>query len=137
MNTNIHHYRRLLSKNGIYPTSQRVFMASFVLCKHQHLSAQQIFTDIGPMSNGKLLSKATVYNTINLFTCHGLLQEVDFGDGKTYFDSNTSNHHHFYNVRTGEIIDISSEQVQYTLPEPPTNTELDHVRICVNIKPAE
>ncbi|MGV0005358.1 MAG: Fur family transcriptional regulator [Candidatus Porifericomitaceae bacterium WSBS_2022_MAG_OTU9] len=137
MDTNRQHYRRLLSERNIYPTAQRLFIASFVLRKHQHLSAEQIFTAIGSMRNGKQLSKATVYNTLNLFTSKGLLREVDVGVGKTYFDSNTSNHHHFYNVKTRKITDISAAEMQYTLPELPANTELDSTCICVNIKPTE
>ena len=137
MESEAQHYRKLLREHGIHPTAQRVFMASFVLCKNQHLSAEYIFSNIGCMPGGRCLSKATIYNTLNLFTRKGLLQEVDVGDGKTYFDSNTSVHHHLYNVTTGEITDIPASMARCELPQLPAGTTLDSVNIRINIRSSE
>ena len=136
MGTGTDFYRTLLSGHGVRPTAQRLFIASFMLRKKQHLSAEHVFSNIGSMANGKRLARATVYNTLNLFTDKGLLRQVDVGDNKAYFDSNISAHHHFYNVTTGELIDIPAEQALCKLPPLPDNTELDSVCICVNIVPS-
>ena len=74
------------------------------LAKPRHFSADQIIAGI--RANGLRVSKATVYNTLNLFCERGLLRTVDVDPTRQYYDSSTGAHHHFYNVDTGETTDI-------------------------------
>ncbi len=95
---------QLLNERGVFPTAQRVDVALVILAKPQHLSAEQIIAGIRAM--GSRVSKATVYNTLNLFCERGLLRTVDVDPTRQYYDSTIGAHHHFYNVDTGELTDI-------------------------------
>ena len=92
----------LLSGRGVLPTAQRVDIALLALARPQHLSAEQIIATI--KANGLRISKATVYNTLNLFCERGLLRTVDVDPTRQFYDSSTAAHHHFYNVDTGESV---------------------------------
>src|SRR5882672_12563340 len=95
---------QLLVARGVLPTAQRVDVALVILGKPQHLSAEQIIAGIRAM--GSRVSKATVYNTLNLFCERGLLRTVEVDPTRQYYDSTIEAHHHFYNVDTGELTDI-------------------------------
>ena len=95
---------QLLSSRGVFPTPQRMDVASVILSKPQHLSADQVIAGI--RASGSRVSKATVYNTLNLFCERGLLRTVEVDPTRQYYDSTIQPHHHFYNVDTGELTDI-------------------------------
>jgi Fur family transcriptional regulator, iron response regulator len=95
---------QLLSSRGVFPTAQRVDVALVMLAKPQHLSADQVIAGI--RASGSRVSKATVYNTLNLFCARGLLRTVEVDPSRQYYDSTIEEHHHFYNVDTGELTDI-------------------------------
>jgi Fur family transcriptional regulator, iron response regulator len=95
---------QLLSSRGVFPTPQRVDVAAVILSKPQHLSADQVIAGI--RASGSRVSKATVYNTLNLFCERGLLRTVEVDPTRQYYDSTIEAHHHFYNVDTGELTDI-------------------------------
>jgi Fur family iron response transcriptional regulator len=89
------------------------------------------------MVNGEdhLVSKATVYNTLGLFASSGLIREVIVDPARVFYDSNTGNHHHFYNVDTGELTDIDSDSMEITtLPEMPAGTVAAGVDIIVRVR---
>ena len=103
-----HEVIKLLQRQQINPTRQRVDIAQLLFSRPQHLCAEEVITALHDSGKAKA-SKATVYNTLNLFSQHGLLQEVCVDAGKVYYDSNTNAHHHIYNVDTGELWDVDGE----------------------------
>ena len=124
---------KTLSSLDIKPTSQRVDIANIILCKDQHLSAEDIITALN--DSGSNISRATVYNTLNLFAEKGLVQPVVIDSSKIYYDSKTTPHSHYYNIDTGEISDFEFENLKISpLPELPENTFQDGIDIVVRVK---
>ena len=122
-----------LREAGITPTQQRIQIAELLFNRPQHLSADQILNVIN--SQGPIASKATIYNTLGLFARKGLLREVIVDPSKVFYDSNTSEHHHFYNVDTGQLSDIpASKMLLSELPELPENTRAAGIDIIFRIK---
>ena len=118
---------------GITPTQQRVQIAEILFARPQHLSADQILAVVN--SNGPIASKATIYNTLGLFARKGLVREVIVDPSKVFYDSNTGEHHHFYNVDSGELTDIDAAEVMITdLPELPENTRPAGIDIILRIR---
>jgi Fur family iron response transcriptional regulator len=98
-----HDVIKLLQSQQINPTRQRVDIGQLFFGRPRHLCAEQVMVALGEQGRA---SKATVYNTLNLFSQRGLVREVCVDAGKVYFDSNTQWHHHIYNVDTGELWDV-------------------------------
>jgi Fe2+ or Zn2+ uptake regulation protein len=94
----------MLEHHGIQPSAQRVAVAEYVLNTEDHPSADQVWAMV--RETFPVISRATVYNTLNLFTEKGLLRELILAEGKTVFDPNLKPHHHFLDDETGEIFDI-------------------------------
>ena len=127
---------QLLRSRGISPTVQRIKIASTMLCKPQHLSAEQVLE----MTNreGKKVSKATVYNSLGLFARKGLIRELFVDPNRSFYDSSTHVHHHFYNPATQEICDIDDSQIQVSLPDQlPDGTEIEGIEVVVRLKPID
>ena len=123
----------LLERNKISATSQRVAIAAIILDKPQHLSAEQVLRRA--VEHAVNVSKATVYNTLNLFTEKGLLKEVIVESGKVFFDSNTSEHFHFYNEKTGELHDFQLDELLISkMPDLPNNTVKTSMDVIVKIE---
>lgn len=126
---------KLLTKHGLQVTSQRLDIAEYVLSKPQHVSADQILAAM--RKRGSRVSKATVYNTMNLFSERGLVRTVEVDPERQYYDSTSEPHHHFYNVDTGELTDIPADQIHLALDtELPSGTEQDGVEIVIRIRSA-
>ena len=122
-----------LAKHGVVPTPQRMEIASILLDGPRHLSADQILETL--RTNGSTVSKATVYNTLHLFGEKGLLREVHVNPTRTFFDSTTHPHHHFYNVDSGELSDIPGEAIEVQgLPELPAGTEQESVEVLIRVR---
>lgn len=122
-----------LAKHGVVPTPQRMEIASILLDGPRHLSADQILETL--RTNGSTVSKATVYNTLHLFGEKGLLREVHVDPTRTFFDSTTHPHHHFYNVDSGELSDIPGEAIEVQgLPELPAGTEQESVEVLIRVR---
>jgi Fur family iron response transcriptional regulator len=124
-----------LRAHGVYPTTQRLFVASVLLSRHQHLTADELHERL--FLEGMQVSKATVYNTLKLFTDQGLVREVVIDGGRTLYDSNAAHHAHLYNVDTGELIDIPAptDPPLRDLPLPP-GTRVESVDVVVRITSA-
>ena len=123
----------LLSARGVFPTPQRLDIAEVVLAKPQHLSADQIIVRMRRM--GSRVSKATVYNTLNLFCERGLLKTVEVDPSRLFYDSTIDPHHHFFDVETGELVDIPLDGVQLALEAPlPEGTEQVGVDVVVRVR---
>lgn len=90
-------------------TKQRLDVGEVILSMPQHSSAEQIIAGIKAM--GSRVSKATVYNTLNLFCERGLLRTVNVDPSRQFYDPTVRPHHHFYNMDTGELVDIDTEKV--------------------------
>lgn len=119
-----------LNNHGILPTAQRIEIAGILLAKPQHLSAEQIIDRLN--MNGSGVSKATVYNTLNLFCERGLVNECLVDPERRFYDSTTEPHHHFYNMDTGELTDIPHQNVQISgLPDLPEDFYLDAVEVVI------
>ena len=132
---NVGEMEELLRKRGITPTQQRVQIASLLLARPQHLSAEQL---LALVNRGKtVVSKATVYNTLGLFARKGLVREVIVDPTKVFYDSNTRRHHHFYHVDTGILTDIDEGQIDIgKLPELPECTVIDGIDVIVRLRRA-
>ena len=95
-----------LREHGVKPTTQRMEIGMLMLAEPQHMSADKIIADLNQA--GSRISKATVYNTLNLFSDHGLIREVSVDSTRQFYDSTIDPHHHFYNADTGELSDQES-----------------------------
>lgn len=124
-----------LKSAGVTPTQQRVEIATILFARDQHMSAEQVLTLVNTTS--PLVSKATVYNTLGLFAEKGLVREVIVDPTKVFYDSNVSNHHHFYNTDTGDLMDIEPAAIKIQdLPTLPEGTVADGVDVIIRIREA-
>ena len=118
---------------GIQPTSQRIEIAEILLEKPQHLSADQIIAQL--RGQGSTVSKATVYNTLNLFGERRLVTEIIVDPERRFYDSNTDRHHHFYNIDTGELTDIPHDEVRVTaVPDCPDGGKLESIEVLIKVR---
>jgi len=122
-----------LRRHDINPTHQRIEIAHALFSRREHLSADQILAIV----NGRHseTSKATVYNTLNLFLEKKLIREVIVDPNKVFYDPNTEPHYHFYNSDTGELTDIEASRIEVSgLPRLPEGMVTDGVDIIVRIR---
>ena len=126
----------LLARHDIAPTQQRRHIAQILFARPQHLSADQVLAQVN--CDEVVASKATVYNTLGLFARKGLIREVIVDPSKVFYDSNTSAHHHFYNIDTGLLQDIDDQELSLQgLPALPEGMALDGVDIIVRVRTAK
>lgn len=119
--------------HGVLPTPQRLEVADVLLAKPQHLSADQIIEKL--REDDSTVSKATVYNTLNLFEKRGLIKECLVDPERRFYDSTTQPHHHFYNADTGELSDIPMNDIEISgLPQLPAGTQLEGAELIVRIR---
>ena len=122
-----------LSGCGIRPTAQRVRIASVLLAAPQHLSAEQILAHL--RSSGARVSKATVYNTLNLFASRGLIRQLCVDGSRAWFDSNVDPHYHFHDLASGALIDVPVPEVEFSrLPPPPPGTEVAGIDLVIRLR---
>jgi Fe2+ or Zn2+ uptake regulation protein len=100
----------LLERHGIKPSAQRLAIAAYVLHTDTHPSADEVWTRV--RRSFPMVSRATVYNTLNLFVEKQLLRELVLTEGRLVFDPNTDKHHHFIDEKTGKIYDVPWNQVK-------------------------
>ncbi len=129
------HVREMLKGSGLRPTRQRVALGNILFGRgHRHVSAEGLHEEA--VSARVPVSLATVYNTLHQFTEVGLLREIAVDGTKTYFDTNTDDHHHFFDESTGAVTDIPSRSLSLTrVPEPPEGMEISRVDVVVRIRP--
>jgi Fur family iron response transcriptional regulator len=127
---------KLLEQRGVLPTAQRIDVALVILAKPQHLSAEQVIARTRAM--GSRVSKATVYNTLNLFRDRGLLRTVEVDPARQFYDSSIDAHHHFYNVDTGELTDIPLDAVSLRIDTAlPAGTQQAGVDVVIRVRGGE
>ena len=118
---------------GLRPPRQRAALVRVLGSEHRHVSAELLHKEA--QKAGVPVSLATVYNTLHQFTEAGLLREVVVASGRTYFDTNTGDHQHFFCEDDGELIDIDGEVIEVAgVPTPPRGMKLDRVDVVVRVK---
>ena len=128
-----------LKAAGLRLTKQRVALGRLLFeAPDRHVTAESFHAEA--QNSGISVSLATVYNTLHQFTEAGLLRQVIVDGAKTYFDTNTSDHHHFYLECDCDLIDIPAGSIQVSgLPTTPDGTNIDRVdvvvRLCEALKP--
>ncbi len=124
-----------LRQAGLRPTRQRVALAELLFAKgDRHLSAEELHEEAQEAGVG--VSLATVYNTLHQFTMSGLLRILSIEGSKTYFDTNTSDHHHFFIEGENRVVDIAHGPVGVVnLPEPPDGMEIANVDVVIRLRP--
>lgn len=130
----VHDLKERLRDVGLRPTRQRVALGWLLFGRgDRHLSAETLFEEANRARVP--VSLATVYNTLNQFTQVGLLREIAMDGSRTYFDTNTSHHHHFF-VEGGEgLVDIPEQDIAVSnLPTPPEGMEISRVEVVVRLR---
>ena len=125
-----------LRNSGLRPTKQRLKICEvlFDSKKTFHFTINDLVKIIEKNTNEKI-SLATVYNTIHAFNKKGYVKEVTISNDKTYFDTNTTSHHHFYDLRTNELIDIDSQKIQLKhVPQPPKGKKINGIEVVINVR---
>jgi Fur family iron response transcriptional regulator len=120
---------------GLRPTRQRLSLASLLFAKgDRHLTAEELHAEA--VDAGVTVSLATVYNTLHQFTEAGMLRILAVEGSRTYFDTNTSDHHHFYIEGESRVVDICSGPVTVSnVPEPPEGMEIANIDIVIRLRP--
>ena len=130
-------YSRVLERlkaAGLRPTRQRLALAKLLLeSGPRHVTAEEVFHEA--RTAGIPISLATVYNTLHQFTSVGLLREVVVDMGQSYFDTNTSHHHHFFDEATRQLTDIAEQEIEINrLPSPPPGASIERVEVIVRLR---
>jgi Fur family iron response transcriptional regulator len=124
-----------LRRAGLRPTRQRVALARLLFANgDRHVTAEMLHEEA--VRSGQRVSLATVYNTLHQFKRAGLLREVAICGQCAYFDTNTSNHNHYFIESDGSLIDIPGTTVRVDgLPPPPENLTISHIDVVVRLVP--
>lgn len=125
---------KMLRDADLRPTRQRVALAELLFSKgDRHISAEHLFEEAREADVA--VSLATIYNTLHQFTENGLLRAISIDSSKTYFDTNTGNHHHFFLEDSEQVIDMPDGYVTVgNLPEPPEGMEVSRVDVIVRVR---
>jgi Fur family transcriptional regulator, iron response regulator len=124
-----------LRAHGINPTHQRIEIAFALFSRHEHLSADQVMAIVNERHSET--SKATVYNTLNLFLEKLLIREVIVDPNKVFYDPNTDPHYHMYDLQSGKLTDIDAADIKVTgLPELPPGVVTEGMDIIIRVRPA-
>lgn len=124
----------VLRMAGLRPTRQRVALAELLFSgAHRHVSAEELHAEANRQSVN--VSLATIYNSLHQFREAGLLREVAVDAARSYFDTDTSDHHHFYLEDEQRVIDIPSSAITIqNLPSPPEGMTVTHVDVVVRVR---
>jgi Fur family iron response transcriptional regulator len=125
-----------LRAHGINPTHQRIEIAHALFSRCEHLSADQVMAIVNERHSET--SKATVYNTLNLFLEKKLIREVIVDPNKVFYDPNTSPHYHMYDIESGKLTDIDAAAIRVSgLPSLPAGMVTEGMDIVIRVRPAE
>ena len=130
----VHDLRGKLRNAGLRPTRQRVALGWLLFARgDRHVTAEGLYEEA--ISTRVPISLATVYNTLHQFTQSGLLREIAVDGSKTFFDTNTSEHHHFLVEETSALFDIPGAHVEVgRLPDAPAGMEIARVDVIVRVR---
>lgn len=124
----------LLKQAGLRPTRQRMALGKLLFAdQDRHVTAEMLHEEA--VATAFPVSLATVYNTLRQFTEAGLLRSIAVDGARTYFDTNTSKHHHFLNEGDGHLTDIPSDSMTISgMPEAPDGMEIASVDVVIRIR---
>ena len=124
---------QLLRQAGLRPTRQRLALGALLFeGDDRHVTAELLHAEA--IAVGHHVSLATVYNTLHQFKRAGLLRELAINGSKAYFDTNTSNHNHFFVETEGELHDIPSDTIRVDgVPQPPEGMRISHIDVVVRL----
>ena len=125
-----------LRSSGLRPTKQRVEIAKFLFEREKtfHFTVESLNKLLTKKSDTQI-ALATIYNTVHAFKAAGHLSEVEVRGNKSYFDTNVSNHHHFYDSETAELIDIDANDIVIQkIPKAPDGKKIKNVEVFINLK---
>ncbi|MDH6264792.1 Fur family iron response transcriptional regulator [Rhizobium sp. SG_E_25_P2] len=123
-----------LREAGLRPTRQRVALASLLYAKgDRHLTVEELHEEA--LDAGINVSLATVYNTLHQFTEARMIRVLAVEGSRTYFDTNISDHHHFFVEGRNEVLDIPQNNISiHNLPAPPEGMEISHVDVVIRLR---
>lgn len=127
-------FSRLLVRSGLRPTRQRATLAELLFKGDRHVTAEELHREA--LASGADISLATIYNTLHHFKQAGLVRELAIEGSKTYFDTNISDHNHFYFEDQQNVVDIPHSEISLSnLPTPPEGYEIAHVDVVIRLVP--
>jgi Fur family iron response transcriptional regulator len=122
----------LLRQHDVTPTRQRIEIAGYLFQRPQHLSAENILEGVN--AEGNRVSRATVYNTMGLFTDKGLVREVLIDRERVFYDTNRADHYHVYDVDSGELRDVMRSEIEITsIPELPEGARVVDTNVILRV----
>ena len=128
-------YIDLLKSSGLRPTEQRLTICKILFNRYEtfHFTIENLKEMIKKEVKNKI-SLATLYNTVNAFKKNGFLKEISLGGNKIFFDTNISNHHHFYDEDLGKLFDIKNEKILVSkVPSAPIGKKIKKIEIIVRV----
>ncbi|MDC0937445.1 Fur family transcriptional regulator [Pelagibacteraceae bacterium] len=126
-----------LRSSKLRPTKQRIRIADFLFKRQKtfHFTVENLNKIINKKDNSENISLATIYNTVDAFKKAGHLKEILTNNNTSYFDTNVSSHHHFYDDQTNELIDISFNDVEVSkVPHAPKGKKIKEVEVIISLK---
>jgi len=133
---NLNNFIEKLRKSGLRPTKQRIKICEILFSSDKtfHFTINDISKIIEEKLSEKI-SLATIYNTVHSFKKKGYLKEISINNDKNYFDTNISTHHHFFDTKKNELIDIDSNKIELkNIPNPPEGKSIKNINIVINIE---
>ncbi|MGN7713697.1 iron response transcriptional regulator IrrA [Agrobacterium radiobacter] len=126
-----------LRRCGLRPTRQRIALAKLLFSgDERHVTVEELYAEANEA--GINLSLATVYNTLHQMTDAGLLRVLSARGTKTYFDTNTCDHHHFFYQEDGMVVDVPHNTIRISnLPHAPDGTQISHVDVIIHLCPTK
>ena len=122
----------LLKQHDVTPTRQRIEIAGYLFQRPQHLSAENILEGVN--AEGNRVSRATVYNTMGLFTDKGLVRQVLIDRERVFYDTNRSDHYHVYDVDSGELRDVMRSEIEIaSIPELPEGARIVDTNVILRV----
>ena len=125
-----------LRSSGLRPTKQRIMLAEYLFIRDKtfHFTVENLDKAINKKNLVDKIALATIYNTVHAFKKAGHLKEILIKDGKNYFDTNTSAHHHFYDEQNNELIDIDNNKIELKkFHAPPKGKSIKNLNVIINI----
>jgi len=127
--------RKWLLSAGVRPTRQRLTLAALLIGDglNRHVCAESLHETV--CSNSLNVSLATIYNTLRIFCDAGLMHEIHVDGHKSYFDTRTDDHPHFYWENTGKLTDAPKESIKFEkLPNAPEGYDVSRVDVVIRLK---
>lgn len=131
---NLNIYKEKLRESGLRPTRQRLKICEALFSPKEtfHFTINDLSKIIEEKLDEKI-SLATVYNTVHAFKKNGYLKEIVIATDKSYFDTNTGTHSHFFDIKNKELIDINQVDLK-DIPNPPTGKKIKNIDVIINVE---